>query len=156
MRFPAVSALLGLGLSLSTTVLADRMIIWQYCYFSCTYPAIFYTSAGSYDIDASDGCRGTSVPGMTEFCVDHRNSRGHFKFSHQNYKRCMIETSNETSDCGIAFCINSYWDEVPCTWGTGRMGEIEGGEVENVSAASNSTALATATGGTFATATFIA
>ncbi|PVH84686.1 hypothetical protein DL98DRAFT_610100 [Cadophora sp. DSE1049] len=150
MRLSTFSSLIALGLS--TTALADSMIVYQYCYLSCTYPATFTTSAGTYDVNAADGCRGTSVPGMTEFCIEWCNSRGHFKYSHQNYKRCMVITSDEWYDCGIASCYYIYWNEVGCSWPTGRVegidvGEVEGeeGEVESVPATASTTAVATAT-----------
>lgn len=123
------NSLVPIALGLAATALADRMIVSQYCYLTCRYPAEFITSVGRYDVDAADGCRGTPVPGMTEFCVDWRNSRGHFKFSHQANKRCMRVTSDDWYDCGIASCYTIYFDEVPCTWSTREAEGIDAEEV---------------------------
>ncbi|KAL2070107.1 hypothetical protein VTL71DRAFT_14787 [Oculimacula yallundae] len=142
MHFKSVASLVAL-MSLATTTLADSMYVEVYCYLDCRYPATFYTSAGSYSVTASDGCRGTSVPGMVEFCVDNPQGRGHFRFSHQNFKRCMRLTRSTDRDCGIAYCQNNTWEEVPCTW---RIGDEEGAEdVESVSVVAETTAVATST-----------
>lgn len=103
-------------LGLAATTLADRLIVSQYCYLGCTYPATFITDYGRYDVSAAEGCRGTPVPGMTEFCIDWRNARGHFRYSHQGNKRCLKEVRSDMESCGIASCSTIYFDEVPCTW----------------------------------------
>jgi hypothetical protein len=84
--------------------------------------AHFHTDFGSYFIDKMSygGCRSTSVPGMTEFCMDWNNSRAHFRFSHQNYPRCLRKNAagdRFTDDsCPSVECWHDYWNEVPCTW----------------------------------------
>jgi hypothetical protein len=53
---------------------------------------------------------------MTEFCIDAPKSRGHFKFSHQDFRRCLSVSNFDEGDCGEAYCQTVYFDEVPCTW----------------------------------------
>ncbi|KAK4155838.1 hypothetical protein C8A00DRAFT_31281 [Chaetomidium leptoderma] len=77
----------------------------------------FKTANGVYDVDASNGCRGTSVPGMIEFCVDWPNARAHFKFAGWTGKSCLKETSHSWETCGdYSDCANSYFTPVKCTW----------------------------------------
>ncbi|KAK4464432.1 hypothetical protein QBC42DRAFT_284416 [Cladorrhinum samala] len=115
-----VASLAISALALAARVSADRMIVFQYCFFTaCSSPGTWYTAHGSYDVDASEGCRNPDVPGMTQLCVDWGKSRGHFYFLGQN-KRCIRETSSDFQTCsddfGFATCSDVYWDEVPCTW----------------------------------------
>lgn len=83
----------------------------------------FRTDYGEYTIDAADGCRSTPVPGMVEFCIDWGRNRGHFRFSHQSFKRCLRKSSSAGYDYGCpgaggtpARCRYDRWDEVGCTW----------------------------------------
>ncbi|PVH79025.1 hypothetical protein DL98DRAFT_533383 [Cadophora sp. DSE1049] len=104
----------------ATGVLADSMQVWIYCYGGCTYDGRFHTAYGSFDVDAKDGCRGTSVTGMTEFCVDWPRKRGHFKFQNQD-RRCMVQTVEEHGfddpRCGVELdCWYAVMEERPCTW----------------------------------------
>ncbi|WYZ42140.1 hypothetical protein EsH8_V_001035 [Colletotrichum jinshuiense] len=102
--------------ALATTCAADSLWVSTECYEgSCKNYATFYTSYGSYGINADSGCRGaTAVPGMTEFCMDWDRSRAHFKFSHQSYKRCLVMQSKTTIHPVPSF--TSAWVEVGCTW----------------------------------------
>lgn len=78
--------------------------------------AIFFTDYGAYRVNANNGCRGTSVPGMTDFCVDWARTRGHFKYSHQDFKRCMIVTSRTGYPCLASECQRYEFGEVGCSW----------------------------------------
>jgi hypothetical protein len=85
-----------------------------------TCPA-FVTANGRYDVNANNGCRGTSVPGMSEFCVDTKNNRAHFKFSFQTVKHCLRKVSNTTPECngsgpGQVCSYSENWQPTPCTW----------------------------------------
>jgi hypothetical protein len=76
----------------------------------------FHTDFGSYEVDATEGCRGTGVPGMTEFCMDWTNTRGHFRFSGQN-RRCIKKNpAGDRYNCDWVACYHDIWPEVPCTW----------------------------------------
>jgi hypothetical protein len=80
----------------------------------------FHTDFGSYKVTPHSGCHSTGVPGMTEFCIDWDNSRAHFKFSHQNFKRCLRKNpagERFTNDsCPGGECWRDTWPEVQCTW----------------------------------------
>jgi hypothetical protein len=131
MRFGSI-LLAGLTM-VTTSVVADKLVAVEGCdvdlFIACgLYYAQWYTDFGVYDIDAHDGCRGTSVPGMTEICVDWGRGRGHFKFSHQDFKRCFVRggTTHFTGDgCWGVECWRSEWNEAPCTWR-----EIPGGDTD--------------------------
>lgn len=79
----------------------------------------FHTDFGSYHVNTAGGCHSTSVPAMTDFCIDWDKSRAHFKFSGQN-KRCLTTPRNGerfTDDsCNAIECWRDVWTEVPCTW----------------------------------------
>ncbi|KAK6211147.1 hypothetical protein QIS74_10411 [Colletotrichum tabaci] len=103
--------------ALATTSVADLLWAVVECDWNGNCNRVhstFYTSYGSYSVDASDGCRGTSVPGMTEFCLDWSRSRGHFKYSHQSFKRCLVMTSITTLNPPGS--STSSWEERACTW----------------------------------------
>lgn len=120
MRFQFAAVLAALAAS----VAADRLEVLTLCTSDssqCTSPyGVFYTDFGSYDVDANDGCRGTGVPGMVDFCMDWGNLRGHFRFDHQPFKRCLRMTSRTPREhCSpvlALLCDRSYWDEVACSW----------------------------------------
>lgn len=123
MRFQIPIIVAGLA-ALTTSVVGDQLITVEGCdvdlFRVCgLYYSTFVTDFGRYNVDAHNGCRGTSVPGMTEFCVDWPRSRGHFKFSHQSFKRCLVRESTVrfTGDgyWGIE-CWRATWNERPCTW----------------------------------------
>ncbi len=46
--------------------------------WACNYWSKFRVNDGTVysGIDASDGCRKTGIPGMTEFCIDRNKYRG--------------------------------------------------------------------------------
>jgi hypothetical protein len=72
MRLSSITALLA---ALTATTSADRMTVNIRCPCnicgSCdSRDATFFTDSGSYKVNANKGCRSTSVPMMTEFCVD--------------------------------------------------------------------------------------
>ncbi|KAH7311287.1 hypothetical protein B0I35DRAFT_411512 [Stachybotrys elegans] len=79
---------------LAGTAYADRLETRSYCnnIGVCNTSGWFYTDFGRYEVNANEGCRRTSVPGMTDFCMDWGKKRGHFKFSHQSSKRCLVMT----------------------------------------------------------------
>ncbi|KAK2022141.1 hypothetical protein LX32DRAFT_603388 [Colletotrichum zoysiae] len=113
MRF-YITALIA---SLATISMADTMTVFTECgpFGLCdSKNAIFYTASGTYNVDANKGCRGTGVPGMTEFCVDWDRFRGHFKFSHQAKKRCLVMRSRASQACPAYRCDKSEWEEVGC------------------------------------------
>lgn len=122
------SALSLAALGLAGTAAADRLLISHFCWLTCRNQGTFITDFGRYSVNGNDGCHGTSVPGMTEFCLDHRRDRGHFRFSHQGHKRCLRRSHNNDSDCGEAACWTSVWNEVACTWREAGGGEEEGEE----------------------------
>ncbi|KAF4956034.1 hypothetical protein FSARC_11697 [Fusarium sarcochroum] len=117
--------------SLALTTAADRMEVFTKCAVgSCdSRQAVFYTDVGSYKVDASKGCRKTSVPGMTEFCVDWDKRRAHFKFSHQATKRCLTQDSESAYGCDAQSCWKTTWREIGCNWLVAPPGEEEGGEL---------------------------
>jgi hypothetical protein len=92
------------------------------CGASSTPYSHFHTDFGSYYFRAvsRSGCHSSPVPGMTEFCIDWKNSRAHFRFSHQNYPRCLRKNAagdRFTGDsCPDPECWHDYWNEVPCDW----------------------------------------
>lgn len=105
-------------LGLAATVAADSLTVRQVCYFSgCGGQGTFQTTAGLYIVPGSDGChRNPGPPGMTELCIDFGRERGHFKFNHQSFKRCLRLVRFEPYDCGVNTCWINYFDETPCTW----------------------------------------
>ncbi|KAK4104366.1 hypothetical protein N658DRAFT_251601 [Parathielavia hyrcaniae] len=124
MRF-TIAALLALS---ATCCLADWMRVITVCPSEGWGPCdssrgTFFTCCGQYHVNADEGCRGTSVPGMVEFCVDWGNQRGHFRFSHQSFKRCMRKASEQNMTENLPLwcptntaCIISDWEEIPCSW----------------------------------------
>ena len=106
--------------AMAATIAADRLEVHTRCApGSCdSRSGIFYTDFGSYSVDANEGCRGTSVPGMTEFCMDWGRRRGHFRFSHQGNKRCLTQDSETKYGCDDANvgCWKTTWRELPCNW----------------------------------------
>ncbi len=48
------------------------------------------------------------------------NNRGHFRFSHESFKRCFEKKGQVTSHCyfrdGLFNCYLKYFEEVGCTW----------------------------------------
>jgi hypothetical protein len=112
------------ALATATCALADGMAVFTYCasfnIWCTSVSGVFTTDYGSYRVDANEGCRGTGVPGMTEFCVDWGNSRGHFRFGGQA-RRCMSKKHTMNIDgygqCPTGSTCNlSAWEEVRCTW----------------------------------------
>lgn len=117
MHFKALASIILL--TSVPVVTADYMWVSKYCYIGCTYAATYYTNFGSYIIQAREGCQGgTGVPGMVEMCMDWPRSRGHVRFSHQNFKRCLVVTHWDTDcDAGdVAYCQNVKYEEVGCSW----------------------------------------
>ncbi|KAK1984176.1 hypothetical protein LZ30DRAFT_586804 [Colletotrichum cereale] len=103
--------------ALATTSTADRMTVFTECgpFDICDNKnAMFYTDDGTYKVNANKGCRDTGVPGMTEMCVDWDKFRGHFKFSHQANKRCLLMRERATYSCPAYRCDRSEWEEVRC------------------------------------------
>lgn len=123
MRLPTL--LLTTLTALSTPAAADWLETTWTCFRgNCFYTpnmdySHFHTDFGRYWVDAKEGCRGTGVPGMTEFCVDWGHTRGHFKFDHQDFRRCFQKNDKgEYYDCGSPDrqCWRDTWPEVRCTW----------------------------------------
>ncbi|KAK4121065.1 hypothetical protein N657DRAFT_134892 [Parathielavia appendiculata] len=122
MRF-TIPALLVVS---ATACLADMMRVITVCPSEglgrCdSSRGTFPTCCGHYPVDANEGRRGTGVPGMVEFCVDWGNRRGHFRFSHQSFKRCMCMASEQNMNLPLicptnGSCIVSDWEEIPCSW----------------------------------------
>jgi len=117
------SILLAAATAITTSLALDRLETVETCdadifVFCGLYRSWFHTDFGVYEVDAHDGCRGTGVPGMTEFCVDWPRGRGHFKYSHQDFKRCFVRQSEEYFTDGICpnECWRKWWGEVPCSW----------------------------------------
>lgn len=112
--------------ALAATCAADSLAVWETCLSfgssTCTRDqGAFFTSNGGYSVNPSGGCTGTGVPGMVEFCMDWPNNRGHFRFSHQSFKRCLgVQSRLQTNMCNG--CSLVTWTEIPCTW---RMLPIE-------------------------------
>ncbi|KAL0935595.1 uncharacterized protein CTRU02_210186 [Colletotrichum truncatum] len=108
-----------LALGLVSTAAADRLVVTRTCYGGalCRNFGAFVTDFGVYSVNADDGCHGTSVPGMVEFCVDWSRVRGHFRFSHQSHKRCMGVSQPDMDTCAkLISCDTWTFEEVPCTW----------------------------------------
>jgi hypothetical protein len=107
--------------ALALTAAADRLEVFTTCaaFGQCeSSGGTFYTDFGAYKVNANEGCRGTSVPAMTEFCMDWGNRRGHFRFSGQGNKRCLVQDSESTAACGSSGtdCYRTTWKEVACYW----------------------------------------
>jgi hypothetical protein len=81
-----------------------------------TIYAEFTTAYGVYGVNGAGGCRSTSVPGMTELCIDWGRRRAHFKFQGQTGKHCLSITSEKTAACGTSTCTTSHFTPVGCTW----------------------------------------
>jgi hypothetical protein len=114
---------LALLCALASTCAADSMAVYSRCTFdqvwSCSSDkAIFYTDFGAYNIDANGGCRGTGVPSMVDFCVDWSQSRAHFRYSHQSFKRCLVQTGTLVPNFCTdgARCSLIVFEEGGCTW----------------------------------------
>jgi hypothetical protein len=130
MRFTPIF-LVGL-MGLANSVIADKLVTVEGCdadiFVSCgLYYSDWHTDFGVYRIDGHSGCRKPNVPGMTNLCVDWNAHRGHFQFSHQNFKRCFTQRSRIrfTDDaCWGLECWRAEWLETACTWR-----EIPGEEV---------------------------
>ena len=71
---------------------------------------------------------------MVEFCVDWGRKRGHFRFDHQSFKRCMLMRSSVPYGCSADHCEHSEWEEVGCSW---RVAGGEDAPVATESAAAN-------------------
>ncbi|KAF5575050.1 hypothetical protein FPANT_11499 [Fusarium pseudoanthophilum] len=116
MRFDITAIIAAMAL----TVSADRMEVFTACKpTACnSSEGTFYTDFGAYRVNANEGCRGTSVPAMTEFCIDWSNRRGHFRFSGQANKRCLVQDSETRVGCGSdgTDCFRTTWKEVACYW----------------------------------------
>ncbi|KAF4463631.1 hypothetical protein FALBO_9550 [Fusarium albosuccineum] len=112
--------------TLATTCAADRMVVYTKCGLtSCnSRQAVFYTDWGTYDVNADEGCRGTSVPGMIAFCVDWGRKRGHFQYSGQN-KRCMLMRAMDPYGCDWDHCHKSTWEETTCNWKRDDEAEVD-------------------------------
>ncbi|KAH7263764.1 hypothetical protein BKA59DRAFT_506780 [Fusarium tricinctum] len=107
--------------ALASTAAADRMEVFTDCaaFGQCdSSGGTFYTDFGTYKVNANEGCRRTSVPAMTEFCMDWGNRRGHFRYSGQGNKRCLVQDSENTAACGSSGtdCYKTTWKEVACFW----------------------------------------
>lgn len=120
--------------SLALTTAAYRMEVFTKCGgVTCdSRQGVFYTDFGSYQVNADKGCRKTSVPGMTEFCVDWDRRRAHFKFSHQATKRCLTQDSETPYGCQGS-CWKTTWREIPCNWRVASPGEEEDGKLATAS-----------------------
>ncbi|KAL6914984.1 hypothetical protein ACHAPO_009720 [Fusarium lateritium] len=120
--------------SLALTTAADRMEVFTKCGGgTCdSRQAVFYTDVGSYKVNADKGCRKTSVPGMTEFCVDWDRRRAHFKFSHQATKRCLTQDSESAYGCESS-CWKTTWREIACNWRLPAPGAGDEEELATVS-----------------------
>ncbi|GAB1319907.1 hypothetical protein MFIFM68171_10117 [Madurella fahalii] len=106
--------------TLAATCAADSLALFEGCLSFTSQNCrrergVFFTSNGGYNVDANDGCRGTSVPGMVEFCIDWANNRGRFRFSHQSSKRCLaLQARLHTNMCDG--CSLVTWKEVASNW----------------------------------------
>ncbi|KAK4151560.1 hypothetical protein C8A00DRAFT_35811 [Chaetomidium leptoderma] len=113
-----VPVLLTSLVALATTASADYLDVTVICVFGgCNNVGYFTTAHGTYQVNANDGCRGTSVPDMTEFCVDWKNGRAHFKFKGWTTKSCLKETKSDINGCGpMTTCGTSNFTPIKCTW----------------------------------------
>lgn len=116
MHLPVLPALV----LLATTAAAEHMFVSEYCAtLVCNRNGRFVTNWGDFQVDAGDGCRGTPVPNMVEWCIDTQRERGHFRYEGQG-KRCMVVESSEWQRCSDdwawATCASEVWKEVNCTW----------------------------------------
>ncbi|KAK0753011.1 hypothetical protein B0T18DRAFT_385147 [Schizothecium vesticola] len=76
--------------------------------------AIAMAATGTFDVDAKDGCRGTSVPDMVEFCIDECNARMHYCYNGAG-KRCMKVTDSDWQTCSDDFqwVSSAEWRKKP-------------------------------------------
>ena len=58
-----------------------------------------------------------------------QNGRGHFKFSHQSFKRCLVYDGFDGEDVGGSWREVAYYREAGCTW---RLAEGEADSAANV------------------------
>ncbi|KAH7224432.1 uncharacterized protein BKA55DRAFT_527597 [Fusarium redolens] len=131
MRFEIAAVIMALAMNVS----ADRMEIFTKCTLGCdSSDAFFYTDYGAYKVNANEGCRSTSVPGMVEFCVDWGKRRSHFRFSGQN-KRCLIQDSESAYGCAYNSCWKTTWKEISCHWREAPNPYIEKEPVSSAAAA---------------------
>lgn len=114
----ASSLPIGAVLSLAAFAAADSMYVQEMCFTAaCSYVGEFITDHGRwFTYGMRDGCHGgQGVPGLETICIDYRQARAHFKFSHQSNKRCMRGDWTR-DDCGINACGTWWFHETPCTW----------------------------------------
>lgn len=127
--------------TLAVSVVADQLVVSDSCPTTadrepgCKYRnAAFITDFGSYAVDGRCGCKTTTVPSMTELCIDWANNRAHFKFNHQESKRCLSRTKRVVwngPECPDHYCNDHIFEEVSCTW---RELPAEGGGDASVAA----------------------
>ncbi|KAK4149010.1 hypothetical protein C8A00DRAFT_38410 [Chaetomidium leptoderma] len=115
LNIPSLVTVLGLAAMAS----ADSMAVSSNCnlYGYCRRSGQFTTANGVYSVDAAEGCRSTSVPGMIEFCVDWGRNRAHFKFQGWTGKSCLAVSSHKVLNCGpTAYCAYTEFTPVKCSW----------------------------------------
>lgn len=90
--------------ALVTSCAADRMEV-----VTGTKQGTYYKNNGeAWAVNAKEGCRRKPIPNMEELCIDWNRQRAHFKFRHQDKKRCLRMTRKDNT--------KSYWNEGDCTW----------------------------------------
>ncbi|KAH6663961.1 hypothetical protein F5X68DRAFT_195503 [Plectosphaerella plurivora] len=122
----------ALSAALAATCAADSMTVTTGCTLSgssCdSRDGRFYTDFGSYKVNASKGCRRTSVPEMADFCVDWKAGRAHFRYNGQ-HKRCLIMTDKVNTICADhSRCHKTTWEERPCGWRRDVVPDVVGSE----------------------------
>jgi hypothetical protein len=96
------------------TVAADSFHIVTKCdNFHCNSQGTWKSGFGySGHFDANDRCHSTGPSGMSLFCMDWSNARGHFYLNGQG-KRCMADAYTTEVHAGTWL---ANWEEVACTW----------------------------------------
>ncbi|XWW97018.1 hypothetical protein V2A60_004998 [Cordyceps javanica] len=115
MHLPTAAVLLG---ALSTMCSADFLEVYQRCRGrdKCEGLGFFNTAYGEWEVNGNDGCHRTKVPAMSEFCIDWRLGRAHFRFKGQPDKRCMFLASTEDWKCSFKYCYKQVFREIGCYW----------------------------------------
>ncbi len=115
MHFQTAAVVLG---ALSTICAADSLEVYQRCTATdrCEGLGYFRTDYGEYEVNGNGGCHRTKVPAMTEFCIDWRLGRAHFRFAGQDNKRCLFLASTEDWKCAFKYCYKQVFREIGCSW----------------------------------------
>ncbi|ATY65200.1 hypothetical protein CCM_01459 [Cordyceps militaris CM01] len=126
MHLPIAAVVLS---ALYTTCAADYLEVYQRCRArdKCEGLGYFNTDYGEYEVSGNGGCHRTKVPYMTEFCIDWRLGRAHFRFQGQGDKRCLLLVSTQDWKCSFRMCYVQVFQEIGCYWFAAESGREDDG-----------------------------